>query len=138
MPLIEADQVSAAPSPSPVVGHVYVNDNNTSGVNTIGAFDRHADGTPTPMPGSPFVTGGLSSPATTFSQGELQLSSDGSYLLAVDRGSNQISVLRVKPDGSLELVGDAPVCSNGVNLTELPNSPTPGPAEAEPVGIVVT
>jgi hypothetical protein len=27
-----------------LVGHVYVND-NTTGVNTIGAFDRHADGT---------------------------------------------------------------------------------------------
>jgi len=31
----------------PVVGHVYVND-NTAGTNTIGAFDRHADGTLTP------------------------------------------------------------------------------------------
>jgi hypothetical protein len=35
---------------SPVVGHVYVND-NTPGVNTIAAFDRHADGTLTPEPG---------------------------------------------------------------------------------------
>jgi hypothetical protein len=106
---------SAATSPSPVIEHVYVNDNKTSGVNTIGALDRHADGTLTPMPGSPFVAGGLGSPATTLSQGALQLSSDGRYLLAVDRGSNQISVLRFKPDGSLELVGDGPVCSNGVN-----------------------
>jgi hypothetical protein len=55
---------AAATSPSPVVGHVYVNDNNTSGVNTIGAFD-------------------------------------------------------------------------GGSLTELPNSPTPGPAGAQPIGIVV-
>ncbi len=35
---------------SPVVGHVYVDD-NTAGTNTIGAFDRHADGTLTPSPG---------------------------------------------------------------------------------------
>ena len=35
---------------SPVVGHVYVDD-NTAGTNTIGAFNRHADGTLTPRPG---------------------------------------------------------------------------------------
>jgi 6-phosphogluconolactonase (cycloisomerase 2 family) len=112
---VAAAPVSAATSASPVVGHVYVNDNNTSGVNAIGGFDRHADGTLTPMPGSPFAAGGLGSPATTLSQGALQLTSDGRYLLAVDRGSNQISVLRVKHDGSLKLVGDGPVNSNGVN-----------------------
>src|SRR5205814_8185106 len=33
---------------SGVVGHLYVND-NTGGVNTIAGFDRHADGTLTPM-----------------------------------------------------------------------------------------
>ena len=43
--------------PSPVVGHVYVND-NTKPANTIGAFDRHADGTLTPEAGSPFAAGG--------------------------------------------------------------------------------
>jgi hypothetical protein len=32
---------SASAYASPVVGHVYVND-NTKGTNTIGAFDRHA------------------------------------------------------------------------------------------------
>ena len=103
---------AAAP---PVIGHVYVNDNNTRGVNTIGAFDRHADGTLTPMPDSPFVAGGLGSPATTLSQGALQLSDDGRYLLAVDRGSSEISVLRIARDGALQLVADGPVSSNGVN-----------------------
>ena len=44
-------QVAAAASG--VVGHVYVND-NTAGTNTIGGFDRYADGTLTAMPGSPF------------------------------------------------------------------------------------
>jgi 6-phosphogluconolactonase len=105
----------AASAASGVVGHLYVDDNNTSGVNTIGAFDRHADGTLTPMPGSPFAAGGLGTAATTLSQGALQLSSDGHYLLAVDRGSNQISVLQIKRDGSLKPVGGGPVSSNGVN-----------------------
>ena len=34
---------ASASAASGVVGHVYVND-NTGGVNTIGSFDRHADG----------------------------------------------------------------------------------------------
>ena len=45
---------SASTGASPVVGHVYVND-NTKGTNTIGAFDRHADGTLTPLAGSAFL-----------------------------------------------------------------------------------
>jgi 6-phosphogluconolactonase len=49
------------------------------------------------------------------SQGALQQSSDGRYLLAVDAGSNQIYVVRIKPDGSLEPVGAGPVDSNGAN-----------------------
>jgi 6-phosphogluconolactonase (cycloisomerase 2 family) len=86
---------------------VYVNDNTTA-VNTIGAFDRHADGTLTPMPGSPFEAGGFGSGKETVAQGALQLSSEGRYLLAVDDGSNQISVLRIKRDGSLKPVVGGP------------------------------
>ena len=41
---------------SPVVGHVYIND-NTAGTNTIGGFDEHADGSLTPLAGSPFAAG---------------------------------------------------------------------------------
>ena len=99
---------------SDVVGHVYVND-NTGGVNTIAGFDRHADGTLTPIPGSPFVAGGVGTGKGIASQGALQLSSDGRHLLAVDAGSNEISVLRIRSDGSLETVGGGPVASNGAN-----------------------
>ena len=97
---------------SPVVGHVYLDD-NTAGANTIGAFDRHADGSLTPMPGSPFPAGGAGTGAGLASQGALQFSSDGRYLLAVDAGSNQISVLRVGWDGSLQLVPGGVVSSGG-------------------------
>jgi 6-phosphogluconolactonase len=103
----------ASPAPK-VVGHVYVND-NTGGVNTVAAFDRHADGTLTPTPGSPFVAGGVGTGKGIASQGSLQRSSDGRYLLAVDAASNQISVLRIKHNGSLKRVGRGPVSSNGVN-----------------------
>jgi 6-phosphogluconolactonase len=91
---------SASAHPSDVVGHVYVND-NTAPVNTIAAFDRHADGRLTPVPGSPFAAGGAGTGTGIGSQGALQVSENGRYLLAVDAGSNQISVLRIRPDGTL-------------------------------------
>ena len=48
------------------------------------------------------------------SQGALQFSADGRFLIAVDAGSNQISVLRVHSDGSLSLVPGGVVSSHGV------------------------
>jgi 6-phosphogluconolactonase len=96
-----------------VVGHVYVND-NTKPANTIGAFDRHADGTLTPEAGSPFLAGGKGTGTGLASQGALQFSADGRFLIGVDAGSNQISVLRVHPDGSLSLVPGGIVSSHGV------------------------
>jgi len=99
---------------SEVVGHVYVND-NTVPVNTVAGFDRHADGSLTPMSGSPFLVGGSGTGHPDASQGSLQMSDDGRYLLAVDAGSNQISVLRIKPDGSLQVVQGSPVGSGGVD-----------------------
>src|SRR5216684_4290182 len=98
---------------SDVVGHLYVND-NTAGTNTIAAFDRHADGSLTPLQGSPFAAGGAGTGAGIGSQGALQITSDGKYLLAVDAGSNQISVLRVNTDGELSPVGGGPVSSGGI------------------------
>jgi 6-phosphogluconolactonase len=97
---------------SPVVGHVYLDD-NTAGTNTIGAFYRHANGSLSPMPGSPFPAGGAGTGAGLASQGAIQLSSDGRYLLAVDAGSNQVSVLRIGWDGSLQLVPGGVVSSGG-------------------------
>lgn len=93
----------AAATGSPVAGHVYVND-NTAKANTVAGFDRHADGTLTPLPGSPFAAGGAGSGSGLSSQGAIQISSDGRYVLAVDAGSNQISVLRIKHDGALKLI----------------------------------
>lgn len=99
-----------AVSGSDVRGHVYVN-NNTAGRNTISAFDRHADGSLSPIDGTPFDAGGAGLGSSTGSAGALQQSADGRYLLAVDAASDQISVLRVRPDGSLRLVDV--VSSNG-------------------------
>ncbi|HME02162.1 MAG TPA: beta-propeller fold lactonase family protein, partial [Solirubrobacteraceae bacterium] len=94
-----------------VVGHAYAND-NTATSNTVAGFDRHADGSLTPIPGSPFTAGGAGLGAGLASQGAIQLSSDGRYLLAVDAGSNQISVLRLGYNGVPKPVG-TPVSSGG-------------------------
>jgi 6-phosphogluconolactonase len=109
---VDASASLAAPQTSPVVGHVYIND-NTTGANTVAGFDRHADGSLTPIAGSPFAAGGAGAGHANASQGSLELSSDGRHLLAVDAGSNQISVLRIKPDGSLQIADI--VSSNGGN-----------------------
>jgi hypothetical protein len=98
--------------PSPVVGHVYVND-NTAPANTIAGFDRHADGTLTPIPGSPFATGGAGTGSVIGSQGALQIAPGGHLLLAVDPGSNQISELRIGPGGTLWPVPSGTVGSGG-------------------------
>jgi 6-phosphogluconolactonase len=93
-----------ASSPNPVVGHVYVN-NNSATHNSVAGFDRHANGSLTPIAGSPFPTGGAGTGSPIGSAGAIQFSADGRYVLAVDPASNDISVLRVKADGSLRLVG---------------------------------
>ncbi len=107
---------------SDVVGHLYVND-NTAGMNTVAGFDRHADGSLSPIAGSPFPAGGAGTGAGIGSQGALQASSDGRFLLVADAGSSQVSVLRIRDDGSLRRVEDSPVASGGWSSVTLS---TPG------------
>jgi 6-phosphogluconolactonase (cycloisomerase 2 family) len=99
---------------SPVVGNVYVND-NTTGVNTIAGFARHADASLTPLAGSPFVAGGTGTGSGLASQGALQITPDGKFVVAVDAGSNQVSVLRVEQDGTLKSLPSGVVSSDGTN-----------------------
>jgi 6-phosphogluconolactonase len=103
---------TAAASGSPVVGHAYVND-NTAGTNTIAVLDRHADGKLTPAAGSPFKTGGAGAGSGLASQGAIQVTPDGRFVVAVDAGSNQVSVLRILDDGSVKLVNGGAVSSGG-------------------------
>jgi 6-phosphogluconolactonase len=112
---LAATSASAHFGGSPIVGQAYVNDNST-GTNTVAGFDRHADGSLTPIDGSPFSAGGVGSGTGLASQGALQLSSDGRFLLAVDAASNQISVLRIGFNGAPgpRPVG-APLSSGGVD-----------------------
>jgi 6-phosphogluconolactonase len=110
--LFGAAASASAGTTSPVVGYTYIND-NTASANTIAGFERHADGSLTPIPGSPFAAGGAGLGSGLASQGAIQVTGDGRYLLAVDAGSNQISVLRITTNGVPVLVGQ-PVSSGGI------------------------
>ena len=106
---------------SPVVGHAYVN-GNTAGTNTVDVLDRHADGSLTQAAGSPVPIGGAGLGAGLGSQGAIEATHDGRFLLAVDAGSNEISVLRIGAGGLPTLVG-TPVWSGGVEPVSVTISP---------------
>ena len=110
--LLGAGTAASASTASPVVGYTYI-DGNTATANTIDGFARHADGSVTPLPGSPFAAGGAGTGSGLASQGAIQATPGGRYLLAVDAGSNQISVLRITKGGVPVLAGQ-PVSSGGV------------------------
>jgi 6-phosphogluconolactonase len=85
-------------------GAVYTLTNSPAG-NAVAAYDRAADGTLAPQ--GTFATGGTGTGAGLGSQGAVVLSDDGRQLLAVNAGSNSISLFAVRPDG-LELQAVAP------------------------------
>ncbi|MFN8476067.1 MAG: beta-propeller fold lactonase family protein [Anaerolineae bacterium] len=88
-------------------GAVYTLSNATAanGGNAVLVFDRAADGTLTAA-GS-YGTGGNGTGAGLGSQGAVVLSEDGTWLFAVNAGSNSVSVFRVRPNG-LSLVDRQP------------------------------
>jgi hypothetical protein len=59
---------------------------NTKGTDTIGAFNRHADGTLTPEAGSPFAVGGAGTGTGLADRGAIQITPDGRFLIAADAG----------------------------------------------------
>ncbi len=113
--------VASASPTSPVTGYTYI-DGNTATANTIDGYARHADGSLTALPGSPFAAGGTGLGTGLASQGAIQATRDGRYLLAVDAGSNQISVLRITAGGVPVLVGQ-PQSSDGIRPVSVAVSP---------------
>jgi 6-phosphogluconolactonase len=96
----------------------------TPAPNAVIMFDRAANGMLTQVAGSPFLTGGYGGgrsgpPDPLKSQGSLVLTHDGKWLLAVNAGSNSISVFQVGSN-TITLVDNPPVSSDGnfpVSLT---------------------
>ncbi len=113
---------ASASTPSPVVGYTYI-DGNTAPANTVDGYARHADGSLTALAGSPFEAGGAGLGTGLASQGAIQTTGDGRYLLAVDAGSNQVSVLRITAGGVPVLVGQ-PVSSGGIKPVSVAVAPS--------------
>ena len=89
-------------------GAVYTIDNAATG-NMVIKYDRDSNGTLTPS--GTFSTQGLGTGTGLGSQGAVVLTDNGSWLLAVDAGSNEISVFKVTTS-SLNLTDK--VSSNGM------------------------
>jgi len=108
---------TASAQPATAASVVYVESNDPGG-NAIFAFERHADGSLTPLPGSPFPTGGLGI-TPTFALGpfdsdqEVIINQKHTLLFAVNGGSDTIAVFRINPDGSLRAVYGSPFPSGG-------------------------
>lgn len=96
-------------------GAVYTLSNAASG-NAVVVFDRAADGTL--MGAGSYPTGGHGTGKGLGSQGAIALSEDGTWLFAVNAGSDSISVFRVRPQG-LTLVDRQP--SGGMMPISLTN-----------------
>jgi 6-phosphogluconolactonase (cycloisomerase 2 family) len=99
---------------------VYVESNDPNG-NAIFAFSRNdADGSLTPLPGSPFPAGGTGISFTTAlgpfdSDQNIIVNPAQTLLFAVNGGSDTIAVFRIQNDGSLTAVAGSPFPSGGSN-----------------------
>jgi 6-phosphogluconolactonase (cycloisomerase 2 family) len=106
-------------SPSPR-NFVYVESDDASGNAILGYSRDNSDGSLTPLPGSPFPTGGLGITYTTAlgpfdSDQEVIVNASRTLLFAVNGGSDTIAVFRIHGDGSLTPVDGSPFPSGGSN-----------------------
>ena len=100
---------------------VYVN-NQPSAANSISAFSAGAGGALTPVPGSPFATGGTGFGSFYYASNGIAATTVGNFLFAVDGQSNDIAAFSINT-------------TTGA-LTAVPGSPFAyGAAGANPSGI---
>lgn len=90
---------------------------NPSGANAIAAYERNTQ-TGELTFRTTYPTGGMGTGSVIDSQNPLIVNAEGTFLYAVNAGSNSISVMAIGEDGSLELLG-APVASRGVEPASL-------------------
>ena len=105
--------------------YVYVESNiGTTGQNSIMAYASD-NGQLTPLPDSPFLTGGKGVFDTSLKLGpfdtdhEIILNRDHTLLFAVNSGSNTIAVFKVKNNGQLAAVPGSPFPCRGTNPVSL-------------------
>jgi len=86
---------------------VYTNDNQVP--NTVTAFSVGTDGSLTPVPGSPFVTGGDSAGGGLFGANSIGVAIVGQFLFAANTASRDVSVFTIDANsGALTLVPGSP------------------------------
>ena len=114
-----------APKAHAQLNLVYVEGNVVGGGgNQVIGFSNDGAGNLTPLPGSPYLTGGFGvtgvfSDIQFDSDGELLANSAGSLLFAVNGGSNNVSAFNVNADGSLTLTPSSPFSSGGQDPVSL-------------------
>ena len=92
---------------------LYVN-NNTPGPNTVAAFSVAATGALSPLPGSPFVTGGFGTTFGFYASNRITTCVAGNYLFVANDGSDNVSVLVINPGtGALAPVPGSPFATGG-------------------------
>jgi hypothetical protein len=116
---------AALPAAQPGVppsGVVYVESNIASpGGNSIFAFQRDGAGNLSPLPGSPFATGGTGILDPSLKLGPFDsdqnviANPEHTLLFAVNSGSDTIAVFHILPDGGLAPVNGSPFPSGGIN-----------------------
>jgi 6-phosphogluconolactonase (cycloisomerase 2 family) len=105
---------------------VYIGSNNPeAGQNSILAYRQEADGSLTPLAGSPFLTGGTGTANAEQKLGPddvdkgVIVNGDHTLLFAVNSGSNTIAVFRIGADGALTPVAGSPFASGGTQPVSL-------------------
>ena len=84
---------------------LYVHDDSFGG-NRIFAFSVAPNGALTPVPGSPFATGGIGQ--VNFDVGSITIASVSNRVYSTNRGSSTVSGFSVNPNGSLTPVPGSP------------------------------
>lgn len=97
----------------PVEHFVYATNDAT---NTVAAFTMNADGTLTPIPGSPFPTLGTT-------PNGLAVSNDETLLFVTNFASNNVSVFDIESNGALTLVSGSPLGVANQPLSVFADSP---------------
>src|SRR5689334_1785062 len=111
-------KASTAPNDQTIAGSSFVYTIlNLNGDNLIAAYERDPETGTLTFHGS-YPTGGHGSGSIIDSQSPVVVALNGAFVIGVNVASNDISVMAVQADGSLQLVG-LPVSSRGVEPSSL-------------------
>jgi len=104
---------------------VYTNDDRRPEFgNTVSGFSVAPDGRLTPVPGSPFPTGGIGSGGGFYSSNRLTIV--GNFLFASNASTNDVSVFTIDPiTGALTPVAGSPFPTGGEGIAGISVSATP-------------